>query len=212
MPSTKRTVIVTGFGPFGGHTINASSVAVRMLDEEGLKNKSVQLLVEELPVEYETVKATVPYLWKQYDPLLVVHVGVSGIATELTLEQLAHNDGYDKLDTQGKCPSSQCCVDDQDKNCVLVSGIDMEKVCAKINSSDIKAKAKVSHDPGRYLCDFAYFSSLHISHHNAAFIHVPPLDLPYSASEIAQGLRVAINEMIDQVSSKVCLGNEVSLG
>ena len=32
---------------------------------------------------------------------LVVHVGVSGIAKGLTLEQLAHNDGYDKCDVQG---------------------------------------------------------------------------------------------------------------
>jgi pyroglutamyl-peptidase len=78
-----------------------------------------------------------------------VHVGVSSIATELTLEQQAHNDGYDKLDVQGKCPTSNCCVDERDKTCVLVSGIDMERVCSKINQSGIKVKAKVSHDPGR---------------------------------------------------------------
>ena len=82
---------------------------------------------------------------------LVVHVGVSGIATELTLEQQAHNDGYDKMDVQGKCPETQCCVDDRDKNCVLVSGIDMERVCSKVNSAGIKVKARVSHDPGRYV-------------------------------------------------------------
>ena len=80
---------------------------------------------------------------------LVVHVGVSGIATELTLEQQAHNDGYDKIDIQGKCPTSQCCVDEREKECVLVSGIDMEKVSSKVNEAGIKIKAKVSHDPGR---------------------------------------------------------------
>ena len=51
----------------------------------------------------------------------------------------------------------------------------------------------------RYLCDFSYFSSLHINHRNAAFIHVPPLDAPYTAAELSQGLRVAINDMISQV-------------
>ena len=51
----------------------------------------------------------------------------------------------------------------------------------------------------RYLCDFSYFSSLNISHHNSAFIHVPPLDMPYTAAHMAEGLRVAINEMIHQV-------------
>jgi hypothetical protein len=65
----------------------------------------------------------------------------------------------------------------------------------------------------RYLCDFSYFSSLHISHHKAAFIHVPPLDMPYSASQLADGLRVAINDMIEQVTDKencVCDGDIVS--
>ena len=81
----------------------------------------------------------------------MVHVGVSGIATELTLEQQAHNDGYDKMDVMGKCPQTQCCVDDRDKNCVLISGIDMEKVCSKVNAAGIKVKARVSHDPGRYV-------------------------------------------------------------
>ncbi|KAK7116642.1 pyroglutamyl-peptidase 1-like [Littorina saxatilis] len=202
MPSTKRKVIVTGFGPFGSHSVNASSVAVRKLKEEGLKNDRVELMVTELPVEYDTVKDSVPQLWKQHEPLLVVHVGVSGIATELTLEQQAHNDGYDKMDVMGKCPQTQCCVEDRDKNCVLVSGIDMERVCTAVNTAGIKVKARVSHDPGRYLCDFSYFSSLHISDRNAAFIHVPPLDMPYTASQLAEGLRVAINKMIEQVADR----------
>ena len=76
-------------------------------------------------------------------------MGVSGIATELTLEQQAHNDGYDKMDIQGKCPMTQCCIEDRDKNCVLVSGINMERVCSTVNSANIKVKARVSHDPGR---------------------------------------------------------------
>jgi hypothetical protein len=43
---------------------------------------------------------------------LVVHCGVSGIAQGLTLEQQAHNDGYDKFDISGSkisyflCPLS----------------------------------------------------------------------------------------------------------
>ncbi|KAL8625442.1 hypothetical protein ACOMHN_018587 [Nucella lapillus] len=201
MPSKKPVVIVTGFGPFGSHKVNASSVAAWKLHEEGLDNDNVELLVMEMPVEYEAVKQLVPTLWEQHSPMLMVHVGVSGIATELTLEQLAHNDGYDKIDVQGKFPHTQCCVEGREKNCVLVSGIDMKRVCARVNSSAISVKARVSHDPGRYLCEFSYFSSLHINHRNTAFIHVPPLDSPYTAAQLVEGLRKAINEMIQQVMS-----------
>lgn len=76
-------------------------------------------------------------------------MGVSGIATELTLEQLAHNDGYDKHDIHGMCPSSNNCVDDACDQ-IIVSGINMEHVCQAVNSSGGAVKAVVSQDPGRY--------------------------------------------------------------
>lgn len=81
-----------------------------------------------------------------------MHVGVSGIATELHLEQQAHNDGYERLDNCGTCPEKKCCVDDAE-DC-LVSGINMEKVCQCVNEADIKIKASVSHDPGRCVLQF----------------------------------------------------------
>ncbi|KAK7484584.1 hypothetical protein BaRGS_00024216 [Batillaria attramentaria] len=205
MPSTtesvctaqKPHVIVTGFGPFGNHKINASSEAVKHLKKEGLQNDKVQLVTLELPVEYEAVKKKIPHLWREYNPVLVVHVGVSGIATEITLEQQAHNDGYDKPDVQGKCPDTHCCVEEKDQCCLLVSGINMNQVCKRVNDAGT-VKACVSDDAGRYLCDFAYFTSLNMDHCKSAFIHVPPLDAPYSAAQLASGLRVAINAMLEQ--------------
>ena len=78
---------------------------------------------------------------------LVIHVGVSIEAKDITLEQQAHNDGYKRLDVLDKCPSNNCCVDGG-SDC-LVSGVDMEKVCADVNQSGLKVTSVVSHDPGR---------------------------------------------------------------
>jgi len=78
---------------------------------------------------------------------LVIHVGVSGIASEITLEQQAHNDGYDKIDNIGTCPEHNCCVHGAD-DCI-VSGIEMQNVCDEINNSGLKVKSIVSQDPGR---------------------------------------------------------------
>ena len=77
----------------------------------------------------------------------MVHVGVSGLATELTLEQQAHNSGYDKTDVCGEHPTMHCCVEGAE-DC-LVSEIDMKYVCAEVNNAGLKVKAVVSHDPGR---------------------------------------------------------------
>ena len=79
---------------------------------------------------------------------LVVHVGVSSFASELTIEQQAHNDGYDRLDVKGCTADSCCCVEGADN--VLVAGLNMKTVCDDVNCSGSKAKAEISHDPGRY--------------------------------------------------------------
>jgi len=90
---------------------------------------------------------------------LVVHIGVSGIAKELTLEQLAHNDGYDKLDIHGSRPESRCCH--QGAPPFLMSGIDMSRVCDAVKQSSCGVDAVLSFDPGRLMiCSYVYFMAL----------------------------------------------------
>lgn len=192
MSDKKKTVLVTGFGPFGEHTVNASWVAVQELAKKSIPG--VDIVIQEMPVVYDTVKEKVPQLWAQVKPDLVIHVGVSKEAKAITLEQQAHNDGYKRLDILEKCPSNMCCVDGA--NDCIRSDIDMEKVCSDVNESAITAKAVVSHDPGRYLCDFSYFVSLHIDKSKSAFVHVPPLNKPYSGQELAEGLEQVICSII----------------
>ena len=79
---------------------------------------------------------------------LVVHVGVSGYANELTIEQQAHNHGYERLDVKGCTADDLCCVAGADE--ILIAGIDMKTVCEDVNNSGSKAKAEISFDPGRY--------------------------------------------------------------
>ena len=79
---------------------------------------------------------------------LVVHVGVSGVAKEITIEQQAHNDGYSRKDVQGQEAEDTCCEPGAD-NCII-AGLNMEDVCKDVNCSGVKAKAVISHDAGRY--------------------------------------------------------------
>ena len=58
-----------GFGPFGCHQVNASWVAVQELKKIGLGDDA-DLVVEQIPVEYETVKNVVPQLWKKHNPVV----------------------------------------------------------------------------------------------------------------------------------------------
>ena len=62
------------------------------------------------------------------------------------------------------------------------------KVC--ISSSDAKYA---------YLCDFVYFKSLHDSNGRSLFIHVPPLNEPFTAQELAEIINMILHKIVDQI-------------
>lgn len=78
---------------------------------------------------------------------LVVHIGVSGVASQITLEQRAHNNDYKKEDVNGKVANGLVCVPGA-KDCII-SELDMSFVCEEVNQSGTKVKAVVSNDAGR---------------------------------------------------------------
>lgn len=59
-------VLVTGFGPFEGHKVNASWEAVKQLKKR--ETNGVEIVVEEIPVIYSYVEERIPLLWKKYNP------------------------------------------------------------------------------------------------------------------------------------------------
>ncbi|XP_044311918.1 pyroglutamyl-peptidase 1 isoform X2 [Varanus komodoensis] len=67
MEKSRRPVVVTGFGPFGEHSVNASWIAVQELEKMGLR-EDVDLHVYEIPVEYQAVQRLIPALWEKHSP------------------------------------------------------------------------------------------------------------------------------------------------
>jgi pyroglutamyl-peptidase len=67
--NTKDVVLVTGFGPFGEHKINASWESVKLLPGTDIeKELGIQLVTVEIPVEYSYVQQNIPALWDVYKP------------------------------------------------------------------------------------------------------------------------------------------------
>jgi len=69
------TVLLTGFGPFRDHVVNASWQAVRLIPDRGIALPSnipsgthVKIVACEVPVIYDTVAEVVPKLWEQHKP------------------------------------------------------------------------------------------------------------------------------------------------
>ncbi|XP_007533272.1 pyroglutamyl-peptidase 1 isoform X3 [Erinaceus europaeus] len=196
MEQPGQTVVVTGFGPFGEHAVNASWTAVQELQQLGLGD-GVRLHVYEIPVDYRAAQRLVPELWERHSPQLVVHVGVSGLASSVTLESCGHNSGYCRPDNRDFSPCSGCCVDGG-PDC-LSSVIDMDAVCCRLAARGLDVALSTSQDAGRFLCDFTYFLSLLQGCGRAAFVHVPPVGRPYSARQLGLALRAVVLEMLAQL-------------
>lgn len=68
--------MVTGYGQFAGHEINASGEAVKLLPKEiEIASKKYQIRTLEVSVEYEDVDKKIEEVWAM-DPLLVIHCGM----------------------------------------------------------------------------------------------------------------------------------------
>ncbi len=192
-------VLVTGFGPFGHHLINASWEAVKELEKLGVEYKSKQVSLEtrQVPVLYDVVSSTVPSLLEEVNPRLCVHVGVSPYSV-MKLERCGKNVGYRNADICGVVPSSQCCVAGGPDT--INTKFDIDKVCRMLNEKQDSVTVQVSEDAGRYLCDFIYYTSLHTDKSPVVFVHVPELGKPYSASQLAHALRALIEMLLKELN------------
>ncbi|XP_068232635.1 pyroglutamyl-peptidase 1 [Palaemon carinicauda] len=197
----KPIIYLTGFGPFPPHYVNASQVVVEHLDVARLERElGVKVVKEILAVEYDKVTKVVPQRWKELKPKLTVHVGVSGQAETLVLEQVGHNNGYNKFDNCKCLPSKGVCCQDGEE--VIKSDLRMDLVTRALNNdTSLKLTCAKSNDAGRFLCDFIYYTSLHEDKSRSAFIHVPTLN-KFSKEDISSAIEKAVKEMYLQVTKQ----------
>lgn len=59
----------------------------------------------------------------------------------------------------------------------------------------------------RYLCEFTYFMSLNIDNLRTIFIHVPMLNKPYSAADLAEGIKTVLRVLIQELRAQNQVGH-----
>ncbi|XP_047451410.1 pyroglutamyl-peptidase 1 isoform X2 [Mugil cephalus] len=189
------TVVVTGFGPFRQFLVNPSWKAAQGLKLVGLGER-IDVYIKELPVSYVKTQRIVAELWQTLHPKFVVHLGLARGSSVITLEQTGRNSGYSDRDVRGSCPERHLCVEGGPEK--LDSVINMKAVSKHFR----KAGTDViySRDAGRYLCDFAYYCSLHGGRGRAALIHVPSSGSLASADRLVPLLQAVIRTMLEQLT------------
>lgn len=197
----ERPILVTGFGPFRGHPVNSSWAAVQDMKENHTiehKGRQIPFVIREIPVVYETVKTEIPKLWDEVKPRLCVHVGVAGRTQAIRLEKYARNVGYNSTDIHRKVPDNQVCVHEgPDEICTQFN---IEQICQKASEKLTDIQFISSSDAGRYLCDFIYYTSLHLNQGPVLFVHVPDLDNPYSKQQLSLALKHILECLLQEMN------------
>ena len=82
------TVLVTGFDPFGGETVNPAYEAVKLLPG---KIAGARIVKQEIPTAFTRSAVAIEQALEREHPDIVISVGQAGGRSTLTVEQVAIN-------------------------------------------------------------------------------------------------------------------------
>jgi pyroglutamyl-peptidase len=173
-------ILVTGFEPFSGSTLNPSQLIVAALAESQLSEK---LVLEVLPVEYERAATRLEQLIAQHDPHTVVCIGQAEGRASISIETRAQNlDDANLADNAGDTRSSQTISNPGAPE--LPTTLPVDALLAQLSSAGIPAESSSS--AGTFVCNHIFYvmqQLLEGTDVRSGFIHVPLV--PEQASEFS---------------------------
>lgn len=197
-----KTVLLTGFEPFNGATINPAWEAVRAL--EGWQGDGFQVEVRQLPCVFGDANEDLAALIDELHPDVVIAVGQAGGRPDISVERVAINvDDAAILDNGGQQPVDAAIA--QGGPAAYFSTLPIKAIVRALRERSVLAS--VSQTAGTFVCNHVFYG---LMHHAAAqpqpikagFIHVPFLpeqaaaraDAPPSMAleDIIAGIKLAV--------------------
>eukprot|EP01124_Arcella_intermedia_P015714 TRINITY_DN2228_c0_g1_i2.p1 TRINITY_DN2228_c0_g1~~TRINITY_DN2228_c0_g1_i2.p1 ORF type:complete len:219 (-),score=60.15 TRINITY_DN2228_c0_g1_i2:93-659(-) len=134
------------------------------------------------------------------EEVVFIHFGVHGKADCFNLEKQAFNEAnFSCPDEQGWTPQSHPIHPrNPDITHILTTTLPLEDILEDVGK---KYPAKISFDAGRFLCNYLYYQSLHVSQINgtkSVFIHVPPFQVIDQPTQLAFA-----RELLITIASKI---------
>lgn len=168
----EKKLLITGFDPFGGGSINPSWEAVAQLPEQVGEYRIYKLAI---PTLFETAAQMVLTEAQRLCPDAIISVGLAGGRDAVTPERIAVNIRDARIpDNQGVQPSGQRVV--PEGPAAYFSTLPVEKMVQAIRQA--KIPAAVSNTAGTFVCNDVLYTLLHHfdgTATRAGFIHVPYL-------------------------------------
>ena len=181
-----RTILVTGFEPFGAHAANPTEGLAKAVDGRRLGDVAVLGVV--LPVHHADTAARLQALLSESTPEAVLHLGLAGGRARIALERVAVNCmDYEVPDNAGYRAHGEPCVPGGPT--AYFSTLPLPAMLKALVDEGIPAYT--SNTAGTYLCNQTLYWTLHAVRDmprppRVGFVHFPLLPAMVAATGLEQ--------------------------
>lgn len=195
-----KTVLITGFEPFGGEQVNPSWEVVSQLDNAIIAG--CRVVARQLPCVFGESLSVLNSAIDTLSPSLVLAIGQAGGRTDITVERVAINVDDARIpDNKGQQPVDEPIV--AGGPAAWFSTLPIKAMVAAMREAGVPAS--VSQTAGTFVCNHVMYGLLHklsvIAEVKGGFIHIPYLPQqaaahPGAPSMAAETVRLALEVAI----------------
>lgn len=165
-------VLITGFDPFGGESVNPAYEAVKLLPDT---IAGAQIIKLEIPTVFSKSGPAVEAGIQEHQPDIVINVGQAGGRSCVTIEKVAINLADARIpDNAGEQPVDEVLQEDGEN--AYFATIPVKAIVQNVREHGIPCH--VSYTAGTYVCNCVMYNVLYMAakkypNIRAGFIHVP---------------------------------------
>ena len=195
-----KTVLITGFEPFGGEQVNPSWEVVSRLDNAIIAG--CRVVARQLPCVFGESLSVLNSTIDTLSPSLVLAIGQAGGRADITVERVAINVDDARIpDNKGQQPVDEPII--AGGPAAWFSTLPIKAMVAAMREAGVPAS--VSQTAGTFVCNHVMYGLLHklsdIAEVKGGFIHIPYLPQqaaahPGASSMAAETVRLALEVAI----------------
>jgi len=197
MNSAHPCILLTGFEPFGGESVNPSWEIARALDGWACEGHRVHAAL--LPCVFGDALLRLDEALAAYRPALVVCLGLAGGRTEISVERVAINVDDARIpDNSGRQPIDAAV--EPGGPAAYFSTLPIKAIARDVGAAGLAAS--VSNTAGTFVCNHVFYALMHrlamrpgLAQARGGFVHVPHMSAMALADQVAgirQVLRTAV--------------------
>ena len=204
MSSSLPRVLLTGFDPFGGESVNPSWEAVRAL--HGKRMGGHLIVAQQLPTEFARSLRELKAAVRATAPAILLGVGQAGGRQQLSIERVAINVQDARIsDNAGARPVDEPVI--AGGPAAYFSTLPIKAMLAALQAHGVPAE--VSNSAGTYVCNHIAYAMLYLAGKRrgvrAGFIHIPYLPAQaakhhgaasMALADVVRGLEIALRTAI----------------